>query len=348
MSTTVKMIKILLFLLILILCILIFPTIKPYFNIIVNIIVNIFVAFGLAYVSYPVIKFLKSKKIPSKIASLITIILLFGLIAVIVYLMVRLVYPQVMHVTDLVSTTKGGIQWIQENPNLNKVIDYIMPYLDKIGQASLDYLSNITQTIINKSTSFIISAVFVIIMYLYIIFDHENIISNLKTRLVIGTKRYAFFKKLNQALLKYLKALAIICAITCVEYGLIYKIAGHPDWLSLAALCAFSNLIPYFGGIIVNLIALFTAIFVSKTLFFIILALVIIMPNIDGNIINPLVYKNTVKISPIVVLPAMIVFSGLFGFLGIVLVIPAIIFIRIFKEFYGQNIKNYIIKTWNG
>ena len=347
MSTTVKMIKLLLFLFIILVCILIFPTIKPYIDILLNVLVNVFVALGLAYVSYPIIKFLNRHKIPAKIASLLTALFLLALISAIIYLIVKLIYPQVTHVADLISNANGGIQWIKENPDLNKIVEYIMPYIDKIGQASLDYIATLTQNIINKSTNFIVSTVFIVMMYLYVIFDYEKIINVIKKKLEPGTKRYAFFKKLDRSLQKYVKALGIICLITAFEYGIIYRIAGHPDWLSLAALCAFSNLIPYFGGIIVNLIALFTAIFVSKTLFFIILILVIIMPNIDGNVINPLVYKNTVKINPIVVLPTMIVFSGILGFLGIVLVIPAIIFFRVFKEFYGKDIKNYIIKAWN-
>ncbi|MDR3215105.1 MAG: AI-2E family transporter [Bacilli bacterium] len=347
MKTTTKMIKILLFLLIIVLGIFIFPTIRPYFDILFNIFINIFIALGLAYVSYPIIKFLKNKGIPSKIASLCTAVLLLSIVVIIIYLIVKLMYPQVLHAINLVQKSSDSIQWIKDNHELKNVIDYITPYLDKIGQTLLNYIASFTQNIINKSTNFIASTILIIIMYFYAIFDHENIIANLKKRLENKPKLMMFFKKLDLEFLKYIRSLAIICAITCLEYGIIYKIVGHPDWLSLAALCAFSNLIPYFGGILVNLIALFTAIFISPTLFFIIMAICLIMPNIDGNVINPLVYKNTIKISPLVILPGIFIASGLFGFLGILLTIPSIIFYRVFKEFYGKNTIAYIKKIWH-
>ena len=50
--------------------------------------------------------------------------------------------------------------------------------------------------------------------------------------------------------------LSNIIVITLVEYTLVYTIIGHPNAILLGFLAAVANLIPYFGGIIVNVIAI--------------------------------------------------------------------------------------------
>ena len=45
-----------------------------------------------------------------------------------------------------------------------------------------------------------------------------------------------------------------IIIITLIEYTLVYTIIGHPNAILLGFLAAIANLVPYFGGIIVNMV----------------------------------------------------------------------------------------------
>lgn len=341
------MIKIALFLIILLLISFLGPVYAPALNSILGMATNIFVACGLAYVSYPAVKFLRKKGLNNFLASTITLLIAGSLIVFVVALILPLVYQQIVKAIEVFQNSSNSISWVKNNPDIRKIVDLSEPYFEKFGQQALDYIASSTQNLISRSTKFFADALIIVCLYIYILFDSVKIRERIKTKLGKGSKSFNFFKKLDQEFSKYLKGLIIIIIITVFEYGIIYYLIGHPDWMTLAALCAFSNLIPYFGGIIVNIIALLTAVFVSEELFFRVMICVIVLPTIEGNLLNPMIHKKTIKISPIVLLPSLFIGSALFGFLGIVLSIPAIILYKVFMEFYKEDTKNLILRLWH-
>lgn len=342
-----QMLKIAVFLIILLLLSFLGPVYATALNSVIGMGTNVFVAAGLAYVSFPVVAFLRSKGLPGFAASFITLLLASSLIIIIVALILPLVYQQILKAIEVFQNSSSSVGWVRSNPEFKRIVDLFGPYFDKFGESALDFVAGSTQNIIASSTRFFGTIIIISCLYVYILFDSVKIREGIKNKLGRGTKAFLFFKKLDKDLIKYLRGLLIIIVITVFEYGIIYYWIGHPDWMTLAALCAFSNLIPYFGGIIVNIIALLTAVFVSQELFLKVLVCVIVLPTIEGNILNPMVHKKTSKISPIVLLPALFISGSLFGFLGIVLSIPAIITYKVFMEFYRNDVKNFFIQIWN-
>lgn len=333
------LIKLVLFLVALLLISFLWPMYAPALNVVISMLIKVFVAAGLAYVSYPVVNFFRKRGLSNFLASFITLILAASIVILMVALVLPLIYQQILKAVEAFQNSSDSIAWIRSNPDFKKVYELASPHLDQFGQQAVDYIANSTQNIIAKSTKFVGDAIIISCLYLYILFDSVKIRERIKKKLKRGTKAFNFFKTLDQEFMKYLKGLVIIIIITIFEYGIIYKLIGHPDWMTLAALCAFSNLIPYFGGIIVNIIALLTAVFVSPLLFFKVAVCVFVLPTIEGNLLNPMIHKKTIKLSPIILLPSMFIFSSLFGFLGIVLSTPIIILFKIFMKYYKDDCK---------
>lgn len=342
-----KLIKVLLILAILLLLSILLPNVSSQINLLKGIAIDIFIAIGLAYVSYPLVKFLMKVNIPKPFAVLITILGFFGLIGLATLLIGQLIYPQIINLINIFNNSDTAFSWLNQNEIFKEIYSYIQPYVTNINSTLLNFLANFTQSILASSTKFFGSAVLVISLYIYLLIDYDRIVSKIKEKLVSKTKKYKFFQELDVQFMHYLKGLVIIIIITIFEYGIVYYLIGHPDWMALAALCAFSTLIPYFGGIIVNLIALITAVFVSPTLFFMVAACVVILPVLEGNVLYPMIHRKTIKIEPLVLLPSIFIFGGLFGLLGIVLSIPAIILYKIFVKYYGEDVKLYFKKVWH-
>lgn len=342
-----KLIKVLLVLTILLLISFLMPSISGQFNLIVKISIDVFVAVGLAYVSYPLVRFLKSIGIPKALAILTTISAFFAIFALSSLLIAQLIYPQIINLINILSDSQSTINWFSQNKTFIQIYQYIEPYINNISSSLLRFLANFTQNILASSTAFFGSAVLVISLYAYLLIDYDRIVNAIKVKLEIKTRKYEFFKELDVQFMHYLRGLIIIITITVFEYGIVYYLIGHPDWKALAALCAFSTLIPYFGGIIVNLIALATAVFVSPSLFLMVLACVIILPIIEGNVLYPMIHKKTIKIEPLILLPSIFIFGGLFGILGIILSIPVIILFKIFRKYYAEDVKFYLKRVWD-
>ena len=130
--------------------------------------------------------------------------------------------------------------------------------------------------------------------------------------------------------------------ISVFEYTIAYTIIGHPNAILLGSLAMIANLIPYFGGIINNVVAAVTAFVISPTLFFRTIIVFVVLSMVDGYVINPIVYGKTNKVHPLVVI--MSVFAGgiLFGILGIIISLPLAIIIITTIQYFKDDVKDKI------
>ena len=140
----------------------------------------------------------------------------------------------------------------------------------------------------------------------------------------------------------YLTGFVRIMIISVFEYTFAYTIIGHPNAILLGSLAMIANLIPYFGGIINNVVAAVTAFVISPTLFFRTIIVFVVLSMVDGYVINPIVYGKTNKVHPLVVI--MSVFAGgiLFGILGIIISLPLAIIIITTIQYFKDDVKDKI------
>jgi len=86
--------------------------------------------------------------------------------------------------------------------------------------------------------------------------------------------------------------------IQLFEYSLLFFIVGHPNWLILGILACLTTIIPYFGGVLTNIIAILTATVISTPLTIATIVICLIFPQLDGYVISPHVYGKTNDINP--------------------------------------------------
>ncbi len=128
---------------------------------------------------------------------------------------------------------------------------------------------------------------------------------------------------------------------TITYLGLV--ILGVPYALLLAVIAAIMNLVPVFGSLIAGVIATIIA-FTSGglALALMVAGLFLIINQIEGNLLYPLVVNKVVGIPPLLVILALLVGGSLAGFLGVVLSIPLA---AAFKEFLSDVERNKRLKT---
>ena len=109
--------------------------------------------------------------------------------------------------------------------------------------------------------------------------------------------------------------------------------------LLLGFLSGLGNFIPYFGGLLVQVIGVITGFTISPALGLTVIIVTLITSLIDSYVLNPLVYGKSNQVHPIVVIAA--VFGGgiLFGFVGIIIALPLSILIITSYKFYETNRK---------
>lgn len=312
------------------------------FNKIITIIAPLFIAFVLAYALYPLLAFLRKHKIPKGIA----IAIIIGMVLCVVLFFVGSVFPLLFsQLTNLFNAIITFLKDISLNYDLNignlqkSLSDVFNNIIVNLGK----YVSNGAMNIIGESIQYV-SLIFIIFsLSVYFLLDMESIRKNVKSFLSKKSKKlYRYISLLDHEMMQYLSGFVKIMFISLVEYTIAYTIIGHPNAALLGFLALLSNLIPYFGGIITNILAAITAIVVSPSLFIRTVIVFIVLSAVDGYLINPFVYGKTNAVPPLVVI--MSVFAGgiLFGIMGIVISLPLAIIILTTISYFKEDISDKI------
>ena len=131
------------------------------------------------------------------------------------------------------------------------------------------YVSDGAINIIGGSLGVISTIVISFSAGIYLLADMDKIRSSFKRYLQRKSKKaYQYFSILDHEMKSYLTGFFKIVVITLFEYTLTFYFIGHPNALLLGCLAAVASLIPYFGGMITNIIACITAFVTSPWLFF--------------------------------------------------------------------------------
>ena len=299
-------------------------------SILKEILLPFFIAFVLAYVLNTIISSLVKKKIPRTISILIVLITLFLAISIFSYILV----PKV--VGEITNMTKGIVDFVKDAYLKEELSGFFNDFTLKIS----GYLSNGMVNAIGLGINFISKFFIVIAGVIYFLIDMERIKEKVKTFFIKRNKRiYQYLSLLNKKLNLYFSGFLKIVIISFFEYFILYLLIGHPNALLLGFLASMGNLIPYFGGIITNIIAAFTAFIISPSLFIKTIIAFVIFSAIDGYIINPLVYGKTNKLHPLIIIVSVFAGGVLGGVMGIIFALPICIILITTYNFFRKDIK---------
>lgn len=315
-------------------------------NILFKILFPFFIAFVLAYALSPIVNYLRDKNIPKGFAIFFVLFCMVFIIGFMLYLITPVFIEQTGSIFD------GIITFLKEL-SLRYSVDFntLQDQLSGVFTDTLDKLGNVISdgaiNIIGISISIISNFFIVVAAFIYFMIDMDKIRESVKEFWLGHNKKiYRYLSTLNKELQNYLSGFIKIVIISYFEYTILYFIIGHPDALMLGALAGISNLIPYFGGIITNIIAAITAFVISPELFIKTCIVFIIFSAIDGNIINPFVYGKTNRIHPLVIIISVFTGGVLFGIVGIIISLPLAIIIIATYKFFKDDISKISKKTY--
>jgi predicted PurR-regulated permease PerM len=121
----------------------------------------------------------------------------------------------------------------------------------------------------------------------------------------------------------YVTGNLLISVIAGTGAGIVLALNGAPFPLALALLVAILDLIPVAGGATVaGIVLAIVAFLTSLSAGIIVVVYFIVYQLIENHMLQPLVYGRTVRLSPLVVLVAVLVGSDLAGVLGALGAIP--------------------------
>ncbi len=132
------------------------------------------------------------------------------------------------------------------------------------------------------------------------------------------------WREMNLQIANYVRGKVVEIGIVALVTSIAFSLLGVNYALLLGILVGLSVLIPYIGAAVVTfpifLIGFFQWGWGSELLYLMVVYAVI--QALDGNVLVPLLFSEAVKVHPVAIVLAVLVFGGLWGFWGVFFAIP--------------------------
>jgi predicted PurR-regulated permease PerM len=130
-------------------------------------------------------------------------------------------------------------------------------------------------------------------------------------------------KPVSERMGNFILGRVIVSAILGVAITIGLTLLGLNQFsLALGVIAGFANLIPFVGGIIGLVPALIVALSTGGWMWLWVLLLFVIVQNLEGNILTPLLIGSSVKLHPLYMLLAVLAGTEILGVLGALVVPP--------------------------
>src|SRR6185295_1019057 len=114
----------------------------------------------------------------------------------------------------------------------------------------------------------------------------------------------------------------ILMSAIGVATGVTYSLLGLPSALLLGLIAALTEAIPIIGPLLGAIPAVLVAATVSPELAIIVAGVYVVIQLIEGSVLVPLVMRNSVGISPLLILLSLLIGGAVAGLVGAFLAVP--------------------------
>jgi len=199
--------------------------------------------------------------------------------------------------------------------------------MGQLGQLVLSY----SVTSITRIVTLLVYTILVPIMVFFMLKDSEKLLNFLEAWLPEKRPIMAqVWHEMNDQLANYIRGKALEIIIVGLATFAVFAFFDLNYPVILAVLVGLSVIVPYVGATVVSVPILLVGYFqwgFTGDLYYMLVVYTIVQI-IDGNILVPLIFSETVNLHPIAIITAVLVFGGLWGFWGVFFAIPLATFIK--------------------
>jgi predicted PurR-regulated permease PerM len=287
----------------------------------------LFIAMFLAVALGPVVEVFVRLKIKRSLAILLTYFLL---LAMVFGLGLLVVPPIVNGVNAFVNDVPHYVKDLRNSKTFRKYDDRykITPKLNQQATKLPTHLSDAASGLRDVTVGVfgtIVQLVTILVMAFFLLLDGRRMLEFVFRE--VGPDHGERFSRISddvyRAVAGYVAGNLLISVIAGVSAYFVMTFLNIPFAVPLAVMVAFFDLIPLVGSTIAGaVVAIVAAIVGFPTKLIIWVAFLIIYQQVENNVIQPVVYRRTVAIHPLLVIVAVLIGASLLGVLGALLAIP--------------------------
>ena len=314
-------------------------------NTLSSVLLPFFIAWLLAYLLYPLVRFIQHRlRLRNRILSIVVALLfVFALLAGFIALIVPPIIKETIHIAEL---TTLYFHDVMTQTNMSKYIQNVVDYLSNkntlvnlVQQSSfIDAMQTVmlqTWNVVSSTVNVALSVlgVFVVLLYMFfILVDYEKICQGWVNLIPAGKRDFASMvvQDVKNGMNAYFRGQSLIALIVGILFSIGFLIIDFPLAIGLGLFIGLLNLVPYmqlFGFIPTILLAILKATETGESFWFIMLcalAVFAVVQLIQDMYLTPRIMGHVMGLNPAIILLSLSIWGSLMGIIGLIIALPLI------------------------
>ena len=284
----------------------------------------------LATVLWPPVRYLRRKGVPAALSALGVLLVAVLLIVGVVGGLAPQVTGQAQEIADKVVAGLGELQAGLSGPPLNLGEEQIGSTVDNVINELQANAQDIAGRVLSGAAaagSALLTGLLALVLCFFYLKDGPKFLPWLGG--LVGPRAAPHVNALAHrswvTLSGFIKAQAAVGLVDAVFIGIGLAILGVPLALPLAVLVFFGAFVPIIGAVVTGALAALVALVTSgPTSALIVVALVLVVQQLEGNVLQPILVGRTLDLHPAVVILAVTAGGTLAGITGAFLAVPVV------------------------
>jgi predicted PurR-regulated permease PerM len=307
------------------------------------------IAYLLAYIANPLIIWLQRRRVRRWLGVIIVFLIVVAALGLVIFLlgiMARQIQDFAQNLPALLEPL------IEGDHNLFSLIEGVLPpgasevvagWLTQLpeqfagfGGATLAWVGGLIGGVVQ------LFLILVFTIYIMLSFPHigDNLLRFFPRQYRDDVERLGtdLMVKFDRSVGTYIRAQLLIAVAVGLMLWVSLSAAGIPLAASWAILGGAFNVIPFLGPIVASVPAVLLALLVgSWGLAFAVIVIIILINQIDGNVLTPILLSRVMELNPVTVMLSLLIGAALFGLVGALLAVPAVGFLKLLYQDYYLN-----------
>lgn len=320
-----------------------------------------YIAFFMCWIAQPLVEVYKTKfKINESKANILAILTIILVLFLVLFLILPLLIVQLWELvnssTHIINNLQNTIATLDNKFHFTQTFIEI-PFLEKakeilhtksiteiLSGINFDYLLNIVGGIagtLTNTTMLFLKVFIAFIMTFYLIGDFNSFVRKIMGLFFSKSKEkhQEIFFKITTALFGYFKGLFLVCTFISIIVTVGAMLLGVQSPLLFGIIAGLFNVIPYLGPILGGIPLFIVALSNGLTTGLLSLIVIFGAQFIESNFLQPKIMAKNTNLHPVSVMVGLIVFSTLFGFIGMIIATPTLAIISVILKYTDIDIR---------
>lgn len=324
---------------------------------VLSVLAPLFIGLLIAWLFYPLVKKMEKKGLKKGIAATIIYVIFLGIIVIILFTIIPLLYNQIMELVGQLPSIGTSIQnWITnffnkiaEIPGLD-IETAKLSILEKINLLGKGLTDALPSTIVN-----IVTALFSglgtfglgLVLGFFILIGVDNPLEAAKDILPRKAQKHVIdiASRINQTCRNFINGALIDSFVVFVISTIALWIVGLKSPILFGLFCGITNIIPYAGPYIGGAPAVIVGFSQSPLTGLLCLAAIVVIQGIEGNFFQPMIMSKTTKLHPVTILLGLLIFGHYWGMVGMIIATPVIGAIKAVVMYFDEKYNIFDFKN---